>query len=225
MAGGSEETNSRRIFILRQGSDAPARESRPVRCAALMLRPRPVGAILLLALLLPFPAPGLADPTEAALWAALKNGGHVALIRHAQAPGIGDPPGFRLGDCSTQRNLSDAGREQARSIGARFREHGIETVAVYSSQWCRCLETARLLDLGKVVPFPGLNSFFREHRREAGQTAEVRALIRKRPRGTPLVLVTHQVNISALSGVFPQSGEIVVLRADGEGLTVAGRIR
>lgn len=225
MAVGSEDTDSRRNFILRQGWDASAREGCPVRCSAPMFRPRTIGAILLLALLFPFPAPGLAEPTEAALWAGLKNGDHVALIRHAQAPGTGDPPGFRLGDCSTQRNLSDAGREQARSLGARFRGHGIETAAVYSSQWCRCLETARLLDLGKVVPFPGLNSFFREHRREAGQTAEVRALIGKRPGGTPLVLVTHQVNISALSGVFPQSGEIVVLRADGEDLTVAGRIR
>lgn len=171
-----------------------------------------------------FPAPGLAD-METALWAALKNGDHVALMRHARAPGTDDPPGFRLDDCSTQRNLSEAGREQARSIGARFREHGIENVVIYSSQWCRCLETAQLLDLGKVNPFPGLNSFFRDGSREAMQTAEVRALIKKRPKGASLVLVTHQVNITALSGVIPQSGEIVVLRPVGENLTLMGRIR
>jgi len=182
------------------------------------------GGILLLALLFSFPAPGPAD-TETALWAALKSGGHVALIRHALAPGTGDPPGFRLDDCSTQRNLSEAGREHARSIGARFREHGIGNVVVYSSQWCRCLETARLLDLGKVHPFPGLNSLFRDGSREAAQTADVRALIRKRPKGTSLVLVTHRFNITALSGEIPQSGEIVVLRPDGENLTVVGRIR
>jgi phosphohistidine phosphatase SixA len=180
--------------------------------------------ILLLALLLPAPAPGRAD-TDTLLWAALKNGDHVALIRHALAPGTDDPPEFRLDDCSTQRNLSEAGREQARSIGARFREHGVENVVIYSSQWCRCLETARLLDLGKVIPFPGLNSFFRDRSREALQSAEVRALVKKRPRGASLVLVTHQVNIIALSGVPPQSGEIVVLRPDGENLTVIGRIR
>jgi len=182
-----------------------------------------VGGLLVLALLLWSPATGQAD-METALWAALKNGDHVALIRHASAPGTDDPPGFRLDDCSTQRNLSEAGREQARSIGTRFREHGIENVVIYSSQWCRCLETAKLLDLGKVNRFPGLNSFFRDGSREAVQTAEVRALINERPKGTSLVLVTHQVNITALSGVFPQSGEIVVLRPDGENLTVVGRI-
>ena len=185
--------------------------------------PTAFGGLLVLALLLWSPAPGQAD-METAVWAALKNGDHVALLRHASAPGTDDPPGFRLDDCSTQRNLSEAGREQARSIGARFREHGIENVVIYSSQWCRCLETAKLLDLGKVNRFPGLNSFFRDGSREAIQTAEVRALIDKRPKGTSLVLVTHQVNITALSGVFPQSGEIVVLRPDGENLTVVGRI-
>jgi len=185
--------------------------------------PTAFGGLLVLALLLRSPAPGQAD-METAVWAALKNGDHVALLRHASAPGTDDPPGFRLDDCSTQRNLSEAGREQARSIGARFREHGIENVVIYSSQWCRCLETAKLLDLGKVNRFPGLNSFFRDGSREALQTAEVRALINKRPKGTSLVLVTHQVNITALSGVFPQSGEIVVLRPDGENLTVVGRI-
>jgi phosphohistidine phosphatase SixA len=182
-----------------------------------------VGGLLVLALLLWSPAPGQAD-METAAWAALKNGDHVALLRHASAPGTDDPPGFRLDDCSTQRNLSEAGREQARSIGARFREHGIENVVIYSSQWCRCLETAKLLDLGKVNRFPGLNSFFRDGSREAVQTAEVRELINQRPKGTSLVLVTHQVNITALSGVSPQSGEIVVLRPDGENLTVVGRI-
>jgi len=185
--------------------------------------PTAIGGLLVLALLLWSPAPGQAD-METAVWVALKNGDHVALLRHASAPGTDDPPGFRLDDCSTQRNLSEAGREQARSIGARFREHGIENVVIYSSQWCRCLETAKLLDLGKVNRFPGLNSFFRDGSREALQTAEVRALINKRPKGTSLVLVTHQVNITALSGVFPQSGEIVVLRPDGENLTVVGRI-
>jgi len=182
------------------------------------------GGILLLALLLSFPAAVLAD-MDNALWAALKNGDHVALIRHALAPGTDDPPGFRIDDCSTQRNLSEAGREHARSIGARFREHGVENVVIYSSLWCRCLETARLLDLGKVNPFPGLNSFFRDRSREGLQTAEVRALVKNRPKRASLVLVTHQVNIIALSGVPPQSGEIVVLRPDGEHLIVMGRIR
>ena len=179
---------------------------------------------LVLALLLSMPAPGRSD-SETALWAALGNGDHVALLRHAHAPGTDDPPGFRLEDCSTQRNLSETGREQARAIGARFRERGVNNVVIYSSQWCRCLETAKLLDLGKVNPFPGLNSFFRDGSKEAAQTAEVRSLIKKRPKGTSLVLVTHQVNITALSGVSPQSGEIVVVRPDGDDIVVLGRIR
>ena len=178
-----------------------------------------------LALLLPVLAFG-ADADEAALWKALREGGHVALMRHAIAPGVGDPAGFRLDDCTTQRKLSAQGREQARAIGERFRTNGITTAAVFSSQWCRCLDTARELALGEVAAFPGLNSFFADRGEEARHTAAVRALIRERAHGAvPLVLVTHQVNITALTGVFPASGEIIVLRVDGDTPSVAGRIR
>ena len=89
----------------------------------------------------------------------LRNG-NVLLLRHAIAPGFGDPAGFRIDDCSTQRNLSEAGRQQARAIGAWLRARGISRAKVYSSQWCRCLETARLLNLGPVTQLPALNSFF-----------------------------------------------------------------
>jgi len=173
--------------------------------------------------LLALPLSGHAE-TEAELWAALKSGGHVALVRHALAPGTSDPAGFRIDDCTTQRNLSAEGREQARAIGARFRANGVTRVAIYSSQWCRCLDTARLLDLGPVAPFAGLNSFFADRSRHVPQSAEVRALIRAAAGGPSLVLVTHQVNINALTGVFPGSGEIVVLRPVGDDLQVLGRI-
>ncbi len=178
-----------------------------------------------LGLLLPIAA-ACAETDEAALWAALREGGHVALMRHAIAPGVGDPAGFRLDDCTTQRKLSAQGRAQARAIGERFRANGITTAAVFSSQWCRCLDTARGLALGEVVAFPGLNSFFADRGEEARHTAAVRALIGERARSPlPLVLVTHQVNITALTGVFPASGEIIVLRVDGDTPSVAGRIR
>lgn len=178
-----------------------------------------------LGLLLPIAA-ACAETDEAALWAALRDGGHVALMRHAIAPGVGDPAGFRLEDCTTQRKLSAQGRAQARAIGERFRANGIATAAVFSSQWCRCLDTARELALGEVVAFPGLNSFFANRGEEARHTAAVRALIGERARSPlPLVLVTHQVNITALTGVFPASGEIIVLRVDGDTPSVAGRIR
>lgn len=158
-------------------------------------------------------------------WAALRAGGHVALIRHASAPGTGDPAGFRLDDCATQRNLSAAGRAEAQTIGASFRAHDIAVAGVYSSQWCRCLDTARLLDLGPVEPLAPLNSFFASPDQEAAQMAALRAWLGAHEADAATVLVTHQVVVTALSGIFPRSGEIVVARvlADG-GLRVVGRI-
>jgi phosphohistidine phosphatase SixA len=159
-----------------------------------------------------------ASPTRAdeALWAALAGGGHVALMRHAYAPGTGDPDDFRLDDCSTQRNLDETGREQARGTGDAFRQHGVIVGQIFSSQWCRCLETAKLLALGEVYPFPPLNSFFGDRERGPKQTAALRALLANTDaEGPSLVMVTHQVNITALTGIFPGSGEIVVLRLGG----------
>jgi phosphohistidine phosphatase SixA len=153
---------------------------------------------------------------DEALWAALADGGHVALMRHAHAPGTGDPDDFRLDDCSTQRNLDQVGRDQARRTGQAFRERGVTIGRVLSSQWCRCLETAELLALGEALPFAPLNSFFGERAREPGQTEAVRAFLAEADaEGPSLVMVTHQVNITALTGIFPRSGEIVVLRLGG----------
>lgn len=170
-------------------------------------------------------AAGSAAQEADAPWAALRQGEAAAIMRHAVAPGTGDPEDFRLEDCATQRNLSEEGRAQARAIGQLFRAHGIERAEVYSSQWCRSLDTARLLDLGPVEPLPALNSFFRDHAAGPAQTAEVLDLLARRQGDAPLVLVTHQVNITALTEVFPQSGEIVVIAPDPEGgIRVLGRI-
>lgn len=164
--------------------------------------------------------------TEPELWDALKSGGHVALLRHALAPGTGDPAGFDVDDCATQRILSDQGRDQARRIGARFRESGVALASVFSSQWCRCLETARLLGLGPVTEQPILNSFFRDYDRRELQTQMLRQWIARQSLNSPLILVTHQVNITALTDVYPQSGELVILRRDTAGeLSVVGTIR
>ena len=187
------------------------------RCAAL-------AAWLVAAALCLVAAPATAQD-EAALWAALRAGGHVALLRHALAPGTGDPAAFALGDCGTQRNLSAAGRAQAARIGARLRENRIAAAQVYSSQWCRCMETARLLDLGRVEELPALNSFFRRYEREEAQTRAIRTWLTEQTPGTPVVLVTHQVNITALTGVYPASGELVVVRLRPDGtLDVVGSI-
>lgn len=153
--------------------------------------------------------------------------GLVVLMRHAEAPGIGDPEGFRLRDCATQRNLSGDGREQARRVGERLRRMGIGQAAVYSSQWCRCLDTARLLGIGEVREMPALNSFFGRSGERDAQVAEVRRFLAALPPGgPPVVLVTHQVVITALTGVHPASGESVLLRANGTGEPeVVGRLK
>ncbi len=167
-----------------------------------------------------------AADSDAVIWEALRSGGHVALLRHAIAPGTGDPPDFEIGDCATQRNLSDEGRGQARRIGARFRGNGIEQAAVFSSQWCRCRETARLLEVGRVIELPLLNSFFRDYERREPQTHQLRRWIAEQELRKPLVLVTHQVNITALTDVYPRSGELVVIRRDPSGeIKVVGTIR
>jgi len=186
---------------------------------------RIAGRIVLVASLLAV-THDVAAENESSLWQALRSGDHVALLRHAIAPGSGDPPQFALGDCSTQRNLSEAGREQARRIGARFRENGIENAEVLSSQWCRCIETATLLGLGPIGEQPVLNSFFQQYERRDPQTEQLQQLIAGRDLSRPLVMVTHQVNITALTNVYPGSGDLVVIRREENGrISVVGTIR
>ncbi|CCD00016.1 phosphoglycerate mutase (fragment) (plasmid) [Azospirillum baldaniorum] len=137
-------------------------------------------------------------------------------MRHAEAPGVGDPSNFQLRDCATQRNLDANGREQARRVGDRLRSLAAGEARVYSSQWCRCLETARLLDVGAVQELPVLNSFFERREEQDAQMASLRRFLAGLPAdGAPVVLVTHQVVVTALTGVFPASGESVLLRANG----------
>lgn len=152
----------------------------------------------------------------------LRSPGSAGVLRHARAPGTSDPPGFRLGDCSTQRNLDAAGREQARGIGARLREAGVRA-RVFSSAWCRTRETTELLGLGPVEILPALNSFFGDGSEGPEQTATVRRFLRSHGQ-EPAILVTHQVNVTALTGVYPGDGEMVVMRPGPEGHVVAGRL-
>jgi broad specificity phosphatase PhoE len=161
---------------------------------------------------------------EDAAWEAARRGGAAVLMRHAIAPGGGDPPGFRLDDCSTQRLLSEAGRAQARAIGEGLRARGIASARVLSSAWCRCVETAALLGLGAVTIEPILNSFFADRSTAEAQTAALRGLLRDRSGPRPLVLVTHQVNITALTGVFPAAGESLLVYTGARAGTVALRL-
>jgi phosphohistidine phosphatase SixA len=157
-------------------------------------------------------------------WSEAAKPGAVVLFRHATAPGVGDPAGFKLDDCATQRNLSEQGRAEARRLGALFREKKIQVGAVLTSQWCRTRETARLA-FGDELPRdePLFNSFFSQStaQREA-QTARARDLIARWKGPGTLVVVTHQVNITALTGIGAASAEGVVLRpvAGGEARVV-----
>ena len=144
--------------------------------------------------------PSLAQAND---WDALSEPGAIAIMRHALAPGTGDPASLTIGDCSTQRNLDERGRAQARTIGDGFRERGLTFDTVLSSQWCRTRETADLLDLGPVMEALPINSFFRDFSTRDQQTAETLELIAETD--GRLMLVTHQVNISALTGKSTRS--------------------
>ncbi len=159
-----------------------------------------------------------------AAWQALRNGGTVALLRHARAPGTGDPSGFRLDDCSSQRNLSPEGRTQAQELGEHFRAQGVQVERVLSSRWCRAVDTGRLAFGSRVEPFPPLDSFFSERSRNDVQTNEVRKLVSSWKGPGVLAMVTHQVNITALTNIFPAEGEVLVLRPTTGGFEVVGRI-
>lgn len=163
-------------------------------------------------------SPARANPEDASALAELARPGSALIMRHASAPGFGDPAEFRLGDCATQRNLDAAGREQARALGARLRAAGIGRARVYSSQWCRCQETARLLGLGEVEPLPALNSFFGRPEDRERRLAAARSFLAGLPTdGGPVVLVTHQVTISGITGRGVASGGGYVLRLDASG--------
>jgi phosphohistidine phosphatase SixA len=159
------------------------------------------------------------------LWGLLHSGHHLALIRHALAPGFSDPKGFDLRDCNSQRNLDSRGRIQSEKIGDLFRSNGVNKVSIYSSQWCRCLETSKLMNLGKVKELPALNSFFENFERKFLQTDQLLSWINTEPLNHPTILVTHQVNIFALTGHSTSSGEIVFVRRNPDGtVTVVGNI-
>ncbi len=163
--------------------------------------------------------------TSDSFWALLRQGGVIVLMRHAQTvAGTGDPPGFRLDRCDTQRNLSDAGRAQATRIGQAFRAAEVRVDEVRSSAWCRCVDTAELA-FGRHTVWAPINSFFQQGDRER-QTAEALQALRSRRATGNLVLVTHQVNITALTGVYPAMGEVILARVDpasAAGLAVLAR--
>lgn len=155
-----------------------------------------------------------ADETARA-WGALRGDGHVALIRHAAAPGaVGDPIGLRLDDCTTQRNLSDRGRADARALGERFRAERVKVGKVVSSQWCRCRQTGELMNIGLLEDAPEFNNAFVLSGQRDALTEGARATIGAwRGPGT-LVVLTHGQNVLTLLGIHPREAEVVVVAPD-----------
>ncbi|MEA9602268.1 histidine phosphatase family protein [Polynucleobacter sp. MG-28-Ekke-A2] len=150
----------------------------------------------------------------------LNDGQHVLLIRHADAPGYGDPKGYQLDKCATQRNLGDYGKKQAVIIGDWLKSQGIISANVISSQWCRCIDTAKLLNKGPVQISPALGSFFDDMSLEKQQTKELEKLIQSKLNGNnnaPLILVTHHVNIQAYTGKVVNVGDMVLVKVNKHG--------
>lgn len=184
-----------------------------------------LSALLLLGTL--FPGTSQANPLSASeLWEALRAGGKVIMIRHSRTiSGFGDPPGYDLEHCETQRYLSEDGKAQSRRMGVRFREEGVPIESVLSSQWCRCYETAELA-FGTYELWPALNSFFDDYSTRDSQTREILQRASRFQGAGNLILVTHQVNITAATGRSVSSGEAVILQPEGGSrMKELGRIR
>lgn len=191
---------------------------------------RPPGRAALFAILL-LGALAVARPAAAddALWALLKNGRQVVLVRHAVTTAeVGDPPGFKLNDCATQRNLTESGRADARRLGEAFRGHGVPVGRVLSSPWCRCLETARLAFGGDAEVSRPLSNLYGRSEASARQVREMETLIATwRPEGAGgnLVMVSHGSTILALTGISVEPAEMVVVtQRTGERFKIVGRL-
>ena len=161
-----------------------------------------------------------APQAQAVLADDLKDGQHILLMRHADAPGYGDPVGYVIAQCSTQRNLGDYGKKQAKAIGSWLRKQGINHAQIFSSAWCRCSDTAHLLDLGSVKIESSLGSFFDDMSLEKKQTKELERFIKSeldKQNQSPIILVTHHVNIQAYTGKVVDVGDMVLVKVNKNG--------
>lgn len=161
------------------------------------------------------------------LASAMQDGQHVLLMRHADAPGYGDPQGYQLNQCSTQRNLGERGRKQAQAIGEWLSKQGITKAQVYSSAWCRCLDTATLLNKGAVAKEAALGSFFDDMSQSKKQTEDLAKLIQaermKYPKA-PIMMVTHHVNIESFTGKVLNSGDMILVKVNSSGQAVSHKL-
>ena len=168
------------------------------------------GLGLMFLMLMPVSGLSADNPKEPVRAALAQTGANVVFMRHALAPGYGDPDNFQVEVCDTQRNLDAAGRRQAEAVGQYFREHQITFTAILSSRWCRCTQTAEQLNYGSWSEFDGLNSFFQGHVDRQETLALLRDKLDSLSSDDLVLMVTHQVVISAITGISPRSGGLVV---------------
>jgi broad specificity phosphatase PhoE len=178
-------------------------------------------AMLCFLLLVALPA-GASD----VLWALLERGGQIVLIRHGlTTPGVGDPPGFTLADCKTQRNLVDAGRLEAERLGAALRARKVPVARVLSSPWCRCIETAKIVFGTDPVVDDTLSNLFEHSQNRERQQAAFRKLVASAPTKGNLMLVTHGSTTAAFTGINQATAEMVIVTPEGaEKYRVLGRL-
>jgi phosphohistidine phosphatase SixA len=171
------------------------------------------------------------EVTDEALWSLLRKGGQIVLVRHAQTtPGVGDPSGMALADCSTQRNLNEEGRREALRLGEALRRQGVLPLRLLSSPWCRCIETARLVFGQTPQTQVELGNLFDRQAQEAAQTQALSRLLAHAvqtssdERGN-VFMFTHGSTVRALLGVTPATAEMVILTQQPGGFRLAGRLR
>lgn len=167
---------------------------------------------------------GLMGVAQADLLGDLTDGQHVLMIRHADAPGVGDPAGYKLDQCATQRNLGEYGRRQSVAIGQWLADRKVQSAKMFSSAWCRCIDTATLMNKGPVKIEAALGSFFDDMRQRDAQNRALQSLIAANLKAypkQPLIYVTHHVNIEAFTGQAIGVGDIVVARVTSEGRYVS----
>lgn len=155
---------------------------------------------------------------------ALESPDYILLMRHTLAPGFGDPPNYTLTDCNSQRNLSLEGQSQAITIGNWLKKKGIKQALLYSSPWCRCKDTARLLDLGEFKIEFSLASFFDEMQKAKESTQALQSFISEQLKikgNKALILVTHHVNIYEYMGENISPGDMVLAKVNSAGKMIS----
>ena len=169
----------------------------------------------------------LSTAAVANLASPMTDGQHILFMRHADAPGFSDPAGHRLDQCSTQRNLGEFGKKQAERTGQWLSQQGIESAKVFSSPWCRCVDTATLLKKGPVIIDPSLGSFFENMGLANQKTESLRQLVQKSLKQfpkTPIIMVSHHVNIEAFTGVVLGSGDMVLVKIGPNGRPISHQV-